>query len=548
MLSKETIHDTLQTLHEGIVVLDAAYQVVFWNEWMSEHSGTPASEALGRRLHDIFPTPETNRLLEAIEQALEKGQGSVVSQSLCQVQPLPLSRHQDNPSDPEGIQQFITIHPLRKTDAGTHCLLQISDVSWIWKTAGLPDKGAEACSSAASERCLREISAHAIIETIHEAIVALDRNSKITSMNRSAKEMLALEGGRATGQEADTLFTDYETHRAALLAGQEVELKGCRRSTELFDVAVAVSCIGNESDGRQVLIARDITKQKQAEESLHREKEFTQITLNAIHEAVITTDEKGRVNSANQAACDLLRREQEEMLDRPLLDLLTFTELEHRRTARQGINNALTYGKSCASDGLPELRFANQESIFVNGRIDPLRAKNGSIVGSVAVLEDITNETRMREILSYQATHDDLTSLINRREFERRLENALTNRVGDAHHILLYFDLDQFKLINDNCGHNAGDQMLRQLTSILAIRLRHTDTLARLGGDEFAALLPHCGVEVGRRIADELRELVREFRFNWGGRTFGVGVSIGLVELDDTMHGIVDALTAADSA
>ncbi len=120
--------------------------------------------------------------------------------------------------------------------------------------------------------------------------------------------------------------------------------------------------------------------------------------------------------------------------------------------------------------------------------------------------------------------------------------------MGDSHHILLYLDLDQFKLINDNCGHNAGDQMLRQLTSHLSTRLRHTDTLARLGGDEFAALLPHCGLEVGRRIAEELRDLVRNFRFNWGGRTLGVGVSIGLVQLDDSMLSIVDALTAADSA
>lgn len=506
MLSRETICNTLHALRKGVIMLDSGQRVVFWNQWMSDCSGIQESDALDSRLCDILPRIESEQLKLAVRQAL---------------------------TDSHDIE----------TNGENYRLVQISEGSESRKQGQ-----AVARLGTTSKDRLREARAEAIIENIHEAIVSLDAEGRITDLNHAAHKMFGLEDDQVVGEDACILFIDYDKHKAALIAGHEIELKGLRRTSVLFDAAAGMSRIICEGDDRYILIVRDITRQKQAEESLHREKEFAQITLHAIQEAVITTDEKGRVNSANQAACDLLRRDRDQILDRLLVDLLSFSELEHRQAARQGINNTLAYGKSCSMDGQPELKFKNQESIFVHTRIAPLRAKDGRTVGSVAVLEDVTDQKRMQEILSFQATHDDLTSLINRREFERRLDEALATRVGDTHHILLYFDLDQFKLINDNCGHNAGDQMLRQLTSILSTRLRHTDTLARLGGDEFAALLPHCSLEVGRRIADELRELVRGFRFSWGGRNFGVGVSIGLVKLDDSMLSIADALAAADSA
>ncbi len=199
-------------------------------------------------------------------------------------------------------------------------------------------------------------------------------------------------------------------------------------------------------------------------------------------------------------------------------------------------------------DGLPELRLRNGETIYVGGRLAPLRARDGSIIGAILVLRDVTREKRMKEILSFQATHDDLTSLINRREFERRLDDLLAHRSPSSRHVLLYLDLDQFKLINDNCGHHAGDRMLRQLTGLLGTRLRKSDTLARLGGDEFAALLPNCDRDSGCRVAETLRETIRNFRFTWNGRSFGVGVSIGLVQIDDSLGNIADIMAAADSA
>jgi diguanylate cyclase (GGDEF)-like protein len=154
-----------------------------------------------------------------------------------------------------------------------------------------------------------------------------------------------------------------------------------------------------------------------------------------------------------------------------------------------------------------------------------------------------------KERASYQATHDSLTGLINRREFERRLTETLHEaNLDDNHHVLLYMDLDQFKIVNDTCGHIAGDALLQQLNLAIQDRIRQNDTLARLGGDEFGVLLKHCNIEDGLRVADNLRQTVQDFHFIWDEKNFTVGVSIGAVGIDRNSGGINTLLSAADAA
>jgi len=151
--------------------------------------------------------------------------------------------------------------------------------------------------------------------------------------------------------------------------------------------------------------------------------------------------------------------------------------------------------------------------------------------------------------LVHQASHDALTGLINRREFEQCLERTLAGRSGEApHHILCYIDLDRFKIVNDTCGHAAGDELLRQITQLLRHRVRGQDLLARLGGDEFGLLLERCRLEDGQRVVESLRKLVEDFRFVWNDRAFSVGASIGLVELDERIRSLEEAMSAADQA
>ena len=161
---------------------------------------------------------------------------------------------------------------------------------------------------------------------------------------------------------------------------------------------------------------------------------------------------------------------------------------------------------------------------------------------------DITEQRELQKQLSYQATHDDLTQLLNRREFDSRLRRLLmAPGNSDDHHVLCYLDLDQFKVINDTCGHIAGDELLRQVAAMLSQQIRSRDTLARLGGDEFAILMEHCPLEQAEVLANRIREHIEDFRFQWKSRRFSIGVSVGVVPVQRA-GSVEDVLSLADSA
>ncbi|MFO1351058.1 MAG: EAL domain-containing protein [Gammaproteobacteria bacterium] len=163
--------------------------------------------------------------------------------------------------------------------------------------------------------------------------------------------------------------------------------------------------------------------------------------------------------------------------------------------------------------------------------------------------EDITETYNLSQELHYQASHDVVTGLFNRREFEQRLERALQEtQIDQAEHALCYLDLDMFKVINDTCGHVAGDELLRQLGGLFITKIRKTDTVARLGGDEFGVLMEHCSLQDALRLAHTLRGAVEEFRFQWGGKLFTLGVSIGVVPVNEHSEDITSIMTAADAA
>ncbi|MEO0854188.1 MAG: EAL domain-containing protein, partial [Cyanobacteria bacterium J06648_11] len=179
----------------------------------------------------------------------------------------------------------------------------------------------------------------------------------------------------------------------------------------------------------------------------------------------------------------------------------------------------------------------------------PIYSREGKPIGTVLVFRDVSKSRQLSRQLSHQASHDALTGLVNRREFKSRLAAAIASaREQDLQHVLCYMDLDQFKIVNDTCGHGAGDELLRQLSELLRHRIRTTDVLARLGGDEFGILLLQCPRDRAERIADELREHIASYRFVWQDKIFTVGASIGLVAIDAETCEIEEVLGAADAA
>ncbi len=186
---------------------------------------------------------------------------------------------------------------------------------------------------------------------------------------------------------------------------------------------------------------------------------------------------------------------------------------------------------------------------FMHAEAELQRAGDGRPIRLTGTAQDITEAHNFSEQLSFQASHDALTGLINRREFEHRLKRVLeTARSENTEHVLCYFDLDQFKVVNDSCGHVAGDELLHQLASFLNQRVRRRDTLARLGGDEFAVLMERCSLKQARRVANSLRKAIEGFQFRWEDKSFSIGVSIGLVLINKDSHSGIDVLKDADSA
>lgn len=192
---------------------------------------------------------------------------------------------------------------------------------------------------------------------------------------------------------------------------------------------------------------------------------------------------------------------------------------------------------------------------FTSNRVMNKENMKGIMLGikNDVLIDDLRNKMQKIECMSgeisYQASHDMLTGLINRREFEARLEKAIADvRHNKRNHVLCYMDLDEFKVVNDTCGHVAGDALLQNLAKHLDDEIRNTDTIARLGGDEFGLLLPLCNIDKAREIANNLRKAIKDFQFVWDKKAFDVGVSIGLVEINENMRTLNDILKAADSA
>ncbi|MBI3045772.1 MAG: EAL domain-containing protein [Betaproteobacteria bacterium] len=283
------------------------------------------------------------------------------------------------------------------------------------------------------------------------------------------------------------------------------------------------------------------------EERLEREKELAEVTLHSIVDGVITTDAAGRIEYLNPVAERYLGWSCHEAAGRRLSDV--FRVVDER--SGSAIETLPLTGEQGAGDAEPiAVRLLDRSGRECPVRYShaPICGRDGAVHGMIVVFHDVSQIRAMAQQLTWQASHDALTGLVNRREFERRLAELIeTARTQRREHALLFMDLDSFKAVNDTCGHSAGDELLRQLTVIMLSRMRGSDTLARLGGDEFGALLESCPLEQALRIANALRETVREFRFVWEGKTFSVGVSIGLVPLTAASGDLNQVLAAADA-
>lgn len=286
-----------------------------------------------------------------------------------------------------------------------------------------------------------------------------------------------------------------------------------------------------------------------SESDLKIEKERAEVTLTSITDAVITVDIEGIVQFINPSASKLLGVNTDEVVNKKFQDVVNLTNEVTGEPLTDILEACFTTGEA---HELPEhASLINNESVAIAIEASVAAMKNdvGDLMGAVIVIQDVSNTRKLTRQLSYQASHDMLTGLYNRRKFEDVLNDALINvREEDKHHAFCYLDLDQFKIVNDTCGHIAGDELLRQIPELFHMVLRTGDIVARLGGDEFGILLENCNVEQAKQIADKIRHKIKDFRFNWDEKIFKIGVSIGVVGISRDNADLAMIMSSADVA
>jgi diguanylate cyclase (GGDEF)-like protein/PAS domain S-box-containing protein len=275
----------------------------------------------------------------------------------------------------------------------------------------------------------------------------------------------------------------------------------------------------------------------------------TRSILSSIADAVITTDIRGDINYMNVVAEKLTGWRLKEAMRLPLGQVFHVMG-EDGLSLMEAIAECLHSGQLPKAQHL-ELVLTHRDGIgvAVEESVAPIRDEKQQVHGVVVVFRDVSQARRLAAQVSWQASHDTLTGLFNRGSFDSKLDELLQNaRESGAVHSMLYLDLDQFKIVNDTCGHVAGDELLRQIASKLSTHVRAGDTLARLGGDEFGVLLADCSESVAQRIANQMRQTIMDFRFGWEEKSFVIGVSIGVVTVSAESESVERVLSAADTA
>lgn len=345
--------------------------------------------------------------------------------------------------------------------------------------------------------------------------------------------------------ETTILFTYFKTGQC-----QDIPFKLVTKDGRILDMLFSGKI---ERDERGTVVRCieslvNVTRQREVEKQLFREKELAQVTLQSIGDAVITTDVHGCVDYLNPIAEVLTGWRVQEAKGQPISDVMPIIHEMTRTPITNPVEHVLQYRHrvELANHAVLLNRFGVEYAIQDSAA--PILGNDGTLLGAVLAFHDVTQTRLMERQLAWQASHDSLTGLMNRREFERKLAEAIAIAHRDGqHHVLCYLDLDRFKVINDSYGHAAGDELIRQVAILLRNQLSASDVVARLGGDEFGIIMYHCDLAKAQKICDAVRRSIQDFRFVWQTHHSNICVSIGLVQIDDECSDLAQVMSAADA-
>jgi diguanylate cyclase (GGDEF)-like protein/PAS domain S-box-containing protein len=397
-----------------------------------------------------------------------------------------------------------------------------------------------------------------VLDTAVSGIITIDERGVIESFNKSAERLFGYLASEVLGKNVNMLMPspDREEHDEHMRRYRETgekkiigigrEVTAQRKGGETFPIHLAVGEVRLPKKRLFTAFIHDITERKRVEEALHRSQGML---AEAQRIAQVGSWEWDLVQDQMHWSDELYRvfgvvRGQFAPSFEGILELV---HPDDREAIKEHLEATFSQNRPFIVDYRIVLPDGSIRYLQAVAQLE--RDGDDKPVRLIGTAQDITGAHELSEQLAFHASHDALTGLINRREFEHRLERVLeTARSEDVEHALCYLDLDQFKVINDTCGHVAGDELLHQISELLNERVRKRDTLARLGGDEFGVLLEHCSLKQARRVANTVRKAIEGLQFLWEDKSFSVGVSIGLVPITKGSDSLTSILKRADSA
>ncbi|MFT7227697.1 MAG: diguanylate cyclase (GGDEF)-like protein/PAS domain S-box-containing protein [Methylophilaceae bacterium] len=413
------------------------------------------------------------------------------------------------------------------------------------------------------EQLMHELECNAdilatIVSSSSDAIISKSIDGFITSWNKGAEAAFGYSAKEIIGRPILCLFPKgreqeevgfvVKIKNGALI--EHFDTQRITKSGALIDVSVNLSPIKNVSGeiAAIAIIARDITAEKKIKKELAYQHEHLRVTMQSIGDAVITVDLNGTVEYLNPVAESLTGWKLAEAKGVPVD---TVFNIINEATRKPCINPV----SICINERIPAGLAHNTVLISKSGKeygiedsANPIRDKKNNIFGAVLVFHDATAQRKMALEMAYRATHDTLTGLFNRSEFEGKLKLSLAkSQEHNCEHALMVLGLDQFKVINDTCGHATGDRLLKEISHNIRSQLHTSDTLCRLGGDEFAILLEECQLEVAMQVAEKICKSVEAYRISHNEKRFSVSASIGLLIFNQKWKSIEQLMQSADA-
>ena len=341
----------------------------------------------------------------------------------------------------------------------------------------------------------------------------------------------------------------YNNFNALLSNENELSLKAHANASEAYNEALRLLIIFSILTlVVSLMVAQYVVRRvARTEKALFEEKRQAEITLHAMGDAVVTTDLFGNILYLNPIAESIIGNSHEEIQGQKFSSIVHIMDRNKTPVTFQMEDKLTARNISLADATIINLQ--TQEEIPIEGTTSLMHDENSQIIGRINIFRDLSENRNLTDLVAWQATHDTLTGLMNRKQFEQLLNHKLEDaKTNNREHAFLYADLDQFKVINDTCGHTAGDTLLQQITKTLLTKVRLGDTVSRLGGDEFGLLLDSCSIDTAQRIAEEILQDIQKFRFPWEGVPYKIGASIGVLEINEDSVSVAKLMSDADAA